>query len=258
MFSTDSRSQVGVGTLVVYLTIIVLTAAAAGVLISTAASLQAQAHQPGSTAQSGDITATDAAGHVETLTTTYDSDRAAVRATDPFVTEIRVTVTGTPGEQPIDLTEATVVYNAGRDARFLVHESRADPAAINASTNTHDGKGNAAFLIEPVDAASPGNALLTAPDDTYQLVIPLGIAYAVDSASSPRMQTAANDWGDNPAAPASLSASALFTDADADDPAATPYTLRDVTAPPLPGAPVDQSASTTPISIRSPKTSGYR
>ncbi|ERH01784.1 MAG: archaeal flagellin [Halonotius sp. J07HN6] len=241
MFSTDRRSQVGVGTLVVYLTMIVLTAVAAGVLISTAASLQAQAHQPGPTTQgAGDITATGATGHVESLTTEYDSDRAVVRSTDSYITELRVNVTGSPGSHPVNLTKAMVVYHAGNETRFLVHQRKADPAKIDASTSAYTGQGNSGFLISPVDAETPENALLTDPDDTYQLVIPLGIAYDIDAGGSPELQVATKNWGDSPAAVGSLASSKLFTGADADSPTASPYTLTDTAAAPLPGTPVDQ------------------
>jgi len=240
MFSTESRSQVGVGTLVVYITLIFLTAAASGVLISTAASLQAQAHQTGTAQPTGDITATDAAGHVEPLATDYDPDRDTVLETDPFVTEIRLNVTGTPGDERIDLRHAMVVYHAGEETRFLVHESRADAADIDA--NRYEGQGESAFLLEPANDAATGDAVITDSEEVYQLVVPLGVAYDIDASASPSLRVAAKDWGGSPVAPASLDASALFAATDADDPAATPYGLGDVTAPPLDGTPVDQVA----------------
>ena len=243
MFSTDSRSQVGIGTLVVYITMIVLTAAASGVLISTAASLQAQAHQAGtgSTAPTTDnVAPTTAVGHVETITTEYDSGRATVRDTDQFVTEIRVNVTGTAGTDSVDLTDAVVIYDVGGDSRFVVHQSKARSATINASTNTYAGQGNAGFLVDAVDATTPNNALLTDENDTYQLIIPLGIAYDVDAKASSEVKVGAKNWGDNPADVAAIETDKLFTDVDADDATSLPYTLTDAATPSLPGSTVDQ------------------
>jgi len=97
--NTDERGQVGIGTLIVFIALVLVAAIAAGVLINTAGFLQSQAEQTGeeSTAQvSNNVQVVSVSGTLNTG--------------DPSggVSGIELTVQLAPGSDPIDLADATV------------------------------------------------------------------------------------------------------------------------------------------------------
>src|SRR6056297_1452858 len=104
MFETildeEERGQVGIGTLIVFIAMVLVAAIAAGVLINTAGFLQTQAESTGeeSTAQvSNNIEVLSASGNV-----TGD--------TDPSVEKVNLTVTRTSGSDDINLSEVSVEW----------------------------------------------------------------------------------------------------------------------------------------------------
>nr|WP_122106560.1 archaellin/type IV pilin N-terminal domain-containing protein [Halobellus captivus] len=93
----EDRGQVGIGTLIVFIAMVLVAAIAAGVLINTAGFLQSQAEATGQ--ESTDLV----------------SERIEVGSTVGIVAsgadtlnEIRVSVSGAPGSDNIDLTETTI------------------------------------------------------------------------------------------------------------------------------------------------------
>ena len=103
MFETildeEERGQVGIGTLIVFIAMVLVAAIAAGVLINTAGFLQTQAEATGeeSTAQVSDrLQVVSQSGNV----TTIDSTRV--------VDELNITVAQAPGASNIDLSETSV------------------------------------------------------------------------------------------------------------------------------------------------------
>jgi len=224
MFSTQKRGQVGIGTLIVFIAMVLVAAIAAGVLINTAGLLQAQAQQTGeeTTAEvSGGVNPQTTLGRVANVTTKYDPSTNTIQKTDAFVNEIRITVTGTSGSDPINLTKTTITYEANGQTAFLSHESEAEGPTFVPMT-----RGEPAYLIEAVHAENESNAIISDEHDTYQFVIPLGVAYNITSTStnekfevSPEnpMDTTASAYGD------------LFPQEDPET--QDPYTVRDVMAP---------------------------
>jgi len=98
---TENRGQVGIGTLIVFIAMVLVAAIAAGVLINTAGLLQTQAEATGeeSTQQVSDrLQIQSATGNVDT-------------SGDPnVVEEVNVTVTKSPGAGDIQLENVTYQF----------------------------------------------------------------------------------------------------------------------------------------------------
>jgi flagellin-like protein len=101
MFETitdeEERGQVGIGTLIVFIAMVLVAAIAAGVLINTAGFLQTQAEATGeeSTSQVSD--------RLQIVSTSGDVN-------SPNVETLRFVVALAPGSEPIDLEQTTVQF----------------------------------------------------------------------------------------------------------------------------------------------------
>jgi len=92
----QERGQVGIGTLIVFIAMVLVAAIAAGVLINTAGFLQSQAEATGEES-------TDLVSERIDVTSTV-----GIVGADDELAEIRVGVAGAPGADQIDLSETTI------------------------------------------------------------------------------------------------------------------------------------------------------
>ncbi|WP_256402163.1 archaellin/type IV pilin N-terminal domain-containing protein [Halorubrum salinum] len=100
----EERGQVGIGTLIVFIAMVLVAAIAAGVLINTAGFLQTQAEATGeeSTSQVSDrLQVVSQSGNVTNLNISGNGDERAID-------ELQMTVAQSPGAGNIDLTEVSV------------------------------------------------------------------------------------------------------------------------------------------------------
>jgi len=111
----DSRAEVGIGTMIVFIATILVAAIAAGVLISTSQKLQAKSTQTGNEATQnvvGSLTVLSVQGVRETTA-------AGPPATYGLIDEVDVVVQLAAGADPVDLSALVIQYSDGTNQLSL-------------------------------------------------------------------------------------------------------------------------------------------
>ncbi|WP_128904045.1 archaellin/type IV pilin N-terminal domain-containing protein [Halorubrum amylolyticum] len=106
--TNEERGQVGIGTLIVFIAMVLVAAIAAGVLINTAGFLQSQAEATGQESTdlvSERIDVTSTVGVVEDGTYSYGQ---GIGDNPQNLTEVRIGVAGAAGADQIDLNKTTI------------------------------------------------------------------------------------------------------------------------------------------------------
>jgi flagellin FlaB len=143
----EERGQVGIGTLIVFIALVLVAAIAAGVLINTAGFLQNQAE---STGQESSNQVTNGLQVVST-TGAYDDDQLGSPTNS--VDNVTVTVSLRPGADPVDLNDAQVEFLG--ESAHTVDVSNLSPSGISgAGTTLSDSDEKAQFTL---DLTSSGN-----------------------------------------------------------------------------------------------------
>ena len=125
MFETildeEERGQVGIGTLIVFIAMVLVAAIAAGVLINTAGFLQTQAEATGE----------ESTGQVSDRIEVVSSVGTVGSANSGTLSEIRITVAAASGSGQIDLNETTLQIVGNNGQANYVHNHDGDLGTIS-------------------------------------------------------------------------------------------------------------------------------
>ena len=202
LFDDDRRGQVGIGTLIVFIAMVLVAAIAAGVLINTAGFLQTQAEDTGteSTEQVADnLNIITEVGEVGDST---NSDLS-----NDEIGQLRIGVQPSAGADDINLAELTLQYvSDGEFANLVVGVVDGEGSQATGDTNPSDivvGSGtDENYAIDVITAENEDDVVMTDSADRYELVIPLAdeggnsTASVYDAISTSADGTDPSDVGD--------------------------------------------------------------
>jgi flagellin-like protein len=135
--AATNRGQVGIGTLIVFIAMVLVAAIAAGVLINTAGFLQSKSQQTG---EQSSKQVSDRIQEVVTTGTVSGSDE---------IENVTMTVSQAPGAGEVDLTNATVTWIGPSGVKTL---TKGDGTGDTFSTTAlRDTDGSSPVLNDPDD-----------------------------------------------------------------------------------------------------------
>lgn len=151
----DDRGQVGIGTLIVFIALVLVAAIAAGVLINTAGLLQTQSEQTGEETQS------QVANNLQVITSVGNV------TADGQLDEVRVGVQPAAGADDVNLADLTIQWVSDDGFDNLVAAGDAEDIDTGWDVSEDDG----AYSLEAITAEDETDAIMSDSTDRYEVVI---------------------------------------------------------------------------------------
>jgi flagellin-like protein len=161
MSEPEERGQVGIGTLIVFIAMVLVAAIAAGVLINTAGFLQSKSEQ------TGEQSSQQVTNRLQTVSTTGIVQDTSTD--NPTIEEVNMTVKKAPGADDIDLANVTIQY-IGPDGTTTLVAGMSSEFTLRPGANFQQGFFNASTVKDADGSAS----VLNTPDDRLEIGVDLG------------------------------------------------------------------------------------
>ena len=183
----DERGQVGIGTLIVFIAMVLVAAIAAGVLINTAGFLQSKGEQTG---QQSSEQVTDRLSVVSVVgkenTGTFGDDSSS-GPSSADVDKLEIMVSKSPGSEDIDLEEVTIQW-IGPDGSVVITNSGTPSYSITdvkgLNSNVLDDSSDKAKLVIDMlgtnGADTTPEVIETGESVTLQITTPSGGTARID------------------------------------------------------------------------------
>jgi flagellin-like protein len=134
--SKEDRGQVGIGTLIIFIALVLVAAVAAGVLVNTSGELQSRASDTGDDAQA------QVSNQIDVVSATGEINSAG----NGNVSTVTLVVKKSPGSDPIDLKDATIEYTSNSNSQTLT-----EGALSSTKFSTNEIKGNGDVVLDDTD-----------------------------------------------------------------------------------------------------------
>ena len=154
----DPRGQVGIGTLIVFIAMVLVAAIAAGVLINTAGFLQTKSEETGQ--QSGQ----QVTNRLQVDAVVGTNLKPKPPSEHEYVGVVNVTVKKSPGASNVDLENATVQWIGSSGTYNLI------ATTVNSKSAATDGR----FNVTSFKDADGSKPVLNSPDDRMILTLDIG------------------------------------------------------------------------------------
>ncbi|RDZ97525.1 hypothetical protein DEQ92_21275, partial [Haloferax sp. Atlit-6N] len=156
--------QVGIGTLIVFIAMVLVAAIAAGVLVNTAGFLQATAED------AGQESVNKVTNRVDVVSTHGMVNQSGGSTT---IDTLNLTVRMAAGSGSVDINSTTIKYLSGSTARTLVHNNTSTGVADPNLTNNE-------FVSEPLDDDDTSYPVLNSQADRFEVRINTSVVEGTD------------------------------------------------------------------------------